>query len=212
VTAPVVDYLVARAGMPARSGLAYDYVLAGDGLFVAAANPLLQVRVPVARCAVRGLAPIFAACALVHDRLPPAIWHEALRYLRLARAAGCEVLVGVRHDGDRYRLVVPHQVVAPLAVRYARQDGWLLEMHSHRDGSARFSATDTADEQRLRLYGVVGRLDRERPAVALRVGAYGHFLPLPWTSVFLGDAASVEDLHADPPGEDRVCLLPDTAL
>ncbi len=212
MTAPVVDYLVARLRVPERSGLAYDYVLAGDGLFLAAANSLLEVRIPVALCPVRGLAPLFAACTLVHGRLPTAIWEETLRCLRLAHAAGCEVLVGVRHDGDRYQLVVPHQVVAPLAVRYAPQDGWLLEMHSHRDGSAWFSATDTADEQRLRLYGVVGRLDRERPAVALRVGAYGHFLPLPWTSVFLGDAASVEDLHADAPGEDRVSLSPDTAL
>jgi hypothetical protein len=37
----LVDYLIARGSAPAPSGLAYDYVLAGDGLFVAAHNPYL---------------------------------------------------------------------------------------------------------------------------------------------------------------------------
>jgi hypothetical protein len=66
----LVDYLVARDGLPSRIGLAYDYILAGDGLFVTASNQLLRVRIPVARCSVRGLDPVFAACTLVHGRVP----------------------------------------------------------------------------------------------------------------------------------------------
>ena len=31
---PVVDYLVARTGVSRPSGRAYEYVLAGDGLFI----------------------------------------------------------------------------------------------------------------------------------------------------------------------------------
>jgi hypothetical protein len=52
---PVVDYLVAHTGLPAPRGQAYDHVLAGDGVFVAAENPWPQLRVPIAKCAVRGL-------------------------------------------------------------------------------------------------------------------------------------------------------------
>jgi hypothetical protein len=162
-------------------------------MFVAASSAGLDLRVPLARCSVRGLPPIYAACTLTCGRLPTAIWVEMLDCLRLAHAAGYEVLVGVRHDGEAYRLVIPGQVVAPLAVRYAPQEDLVLEVHSHRDGLARFSATDSADEQRLRLYGVVGRLDRDRPQVALRAGAYGHFLPIAWDSVFNADPAMVED-------------------
>ena len=88
----------------------------------------------------------------------------------------------------------PRQVVAPLAVRYEPQDNLVLEVHSHRDGLARFSATDSADEQRLRLYGVVGRLDQSIPQVALRAGAYGYFLPVPWDAVFDGDSDSIQDV------------------
>jgi PRTRC genetic system protein A len=194
VNVPVVDHLVARDGLPSRSGLAFDYVLGGDGLFVVASNQWLEVRVPVAGCPVRGLRPVYAACTLSLGRLPSAIWDSMLRYLRLAHSAGCEVLTGVYHDGEAYRLIVPRQVVAPLAVRYEPQDYVVLEVHSHRDGPARFSATDSADEQRLRLYGVVGRVDQPTPQVALRAGAYGYFLPVPWEAVFDGDSDSIEDV------------------
>ena len=66
----MVEYLVARDGVPFRKGLAFDYVLAGDGVYLAAENDDLQVRVPVADCNVRGLPPVYPACNLKHGRLP----------------------------------------------------------------------------------------------------------------------------------------------
>jgi hypothetical protein len=117
VTAPLVEYLVARSGLPTGSGLAYDYVFGGNGVFIVAANPLLELRVPVAVCEIRGLAPVFAACRLVHGPIPGSIWNEALRFLQAALVRGSEILVCIRHDGDGYRLIVPSQIVAPLAVK-----------------------------------------------------------------------------------------------
>jgi hypothetical protein len=207
----LVDCLVARHGMPPRSGLAYDYLVAGDGLFVAASSSLLDVRIPVARCRVRGLEPVFAACSLLRGRVPTGLWKAMLGRLRLAHTAGCEVLVGIAHDAARgYELVLPDQTVGPVAVEYTPEDGWLLEVHSHRDGRARFSTTDTTDEQRLRLYGIVGRLDRPRPQVALRAGAYGYFMSVPWTSVFDGDPDNVDDVYGDRhhPSDEWAVFLP----
>jgi hypothetical protein len=207
----LIDYLVARHGLPPRSGLAYDYLVAGDGLFVVASSSLLEVRIPVARCRIRGLAPVFAACTLLRGRVPAGLWESILGCLRVAHTAGCEVLVGIAHDAARgYQLVLPDQAVGPMAVEYTPQDGWLLEMHSHRDGRAAFSTTDTTDEQRLRLYGVVGRLDQRRPLVALRAGAYGYFLPVPWVSVFEGDPDDVDDIYGDchHPSDEWTGFLP----
>jgi hypothetical protein len=202
----LIDYLVARHGLPPRSGLAYDYLVAGDGLFVAASNSLLDVRIPVARCRIRGLEPIFTGCTLVRGRVPASLWETVLCCLHLAHAAGSEVLLDIAHDvGNGYHLILPDQTVGPMAVEYTPRDGWLLEVHSHRDGPARFSVTDTADEQRLRLYGVVGRLDQVRPQVVLRAGAYGYFLPVPWTSVFDGDPDSVDDVYGDGHGPSEKC-------
>jgi PRTRC genetic system protein A len=193
---PVVDHLIARAGVPAVSGNAYDYVVAGDGLFVHASNAWIEVRVLVAECEVRGLPPVGAACTLVHGRIPSALWHVMVRLLRQAHRGGCELLLGVRFTAGGYDLVLPEQSVAPLAVEYTTEEDLLLEVHSHRNGAARFSSTDDRDEQRLRLYGVVGKLDELRPSVNLRAGAYGHFLPIPWPAVFAGDENIVNDVNA----------------
>lgn len=214
---PLVGHLVARDGLPERRGLAYDYVVAGDGVFLATENELLSVRVPVARCAVRGLGPVYPACTLLHGRLSVRLWHDMLRLARRVAVLGREVLFTVVHDpaagpADEaneagvavgYRLDVPDQVAGAARVAY-RPPGpgtrVALELHSHHTLPARFSRTDDADEQRLCLYGVIGRLDRPCPEVALRVGAYGHYLPLPWESVFDGTAderAGVHDAHFD---------------
>ena len=200
---PLVDYLVARSGVPPRSGLAYDYVVAGDGVYLATENELLTVRVPVARAALRGLPPIYAECSLKRGRLPLQLWEQLLLVARALGAAGREVLLAVDHDPDAgYRLCLPRQVVGATHVAYVpRSDGQtVLELHSHHRYAARFSATDDADEQRLCLYGVVGRLGDARPHVALRAGAYGHHLPVPWESVFVGGPearAAVWDTHFD---------------
>ena len=54
----LVEYLVARDGRCRRAaGLAYDYVVAGDGLYVVADNRYLAVRVPVARAACAASLP-----------------------------------------------------------------------------------------------------------------------------------------------------------
>jgi PRTRC genetic system protein A len=206
VSGPLVEYLVARQGLPPRRGLAYDYVLAGDGLFVAAENDLLSVRVPVASCPVRGLPPVHAACTLKRGRLPLALWQTMLRLARTWGVAGREMVCAVRFDPARgYRLVLPAQTASLSEVAYVPPPDALLELHSHHRFPARFSHQDDRDEQRLRLYGVVGRIDAPRPHVALRAGAYGYFLPLPWDSVFDGgpeDRDAVFDAHFDSPDGD----------
>jgi PRTRC genetic system protein A len=200
----LVDYLIARDGVPPRRGLAYDYVLAGDGLFLAAENRFFACRVPVAASKVRGLPPIYPSFTLWDGRLPTLIWEQIVGLCRAWGEAGHEVLLAIVHeDGPSYRVVMPNQVVSAVAVRYVPVADVVLEIHSHHRYPARFSPTDDADEQRLCLYGVLGRLDGERPEVALRVGAYGHFLPVPWGSVFEGDLGRFRDVGVEPTEEDE---------
>jgi PRTRC genetic system protein A len=207
VTAPLVDYLIARRGLPPRAGRAYDYLLAGDGLYVVAGNDYLDVRVPVAPCAVRGLRPVHAACTLRHGRVPAWIWHRLVAEARVRAVTGHEVLLAVVHEPPYgYRLLRPTQVVGATRVLYRPSAATVLEVHSHHRMPAYFSRTDDADEQALRLYAVVGRLGAGRPEVALRVGAYGYFLPLPWESVFEGGRGVFRDVqfeadHAEEPGD-----------
>ncbi|HEU5423016.1 MAG TPA: Mov34/MPN/PAD-1 family protein [Nitrolancea sp.] len=204
---PLVDYLVARAGAPSPRGLAYDYVLAGDGLWLTAANAALTVRVPVARCTVRGLPPVGSACILRHGRIPGWIWAACVAITQLWATMGVEILLLVTCDvAGRYALVIPEQAASTARVRYTPPmlpvgTSIVLALHSHHQLPAYFSGTDDGDEQSLALYAVVGRLDTARPEVALRAGVYGAWLPVPWADVFAGERGAFRDVQFDPLAE-----------
>ena len=200
---PIVDYLVARAGAPEPSGAAYDYILAGDGLYLAARGRYLTVRVPVARASVRGLAVLGASLALPYGRIPLELWREVLAICRALARCEREILltIGLTSEGG-YVLRVPPQRVSRCALAYRPADNVALEIHSHHLLPARFSATDDRDEQGLRLYGVVGRLDRDLPEVSLRVGAYGHFLTVPFGAIFAGEPIGIRDLSGAAEGHE----------
>jgi hypothetical protein len=124
--------------------------------------------------------------------------------------SGREVLLAVVFDqGIGYRLTVPPQIAGPERVVYRPPTSAVLEVHSHGPHPAVFSSTDNRDEQGLRLYGVVGRLGTDRPEVALRAGAYGHFLPVPWETVFDGCIGPFDDGFRESPTDecaiDAVC-------
>jgi PRTRC genetic system protein A len=59
-----------------------------------------------------------------------------------------------------------------------------MDIHSHGGGSAWFSTTDNTDEQGLRFYMVVGKLDTLLPEVEIRLGVYGYFAPVSVEEVF----------------------------
>lgn len=219
----IVDHLVAREGIPARSGLGYDYVLAGDGVYVQTENTLLRLRIPVAPCGVRGLPVVGSACELEHGRIPQPVWEEALLLLhgrdeqsqeslecrydgdeaealheRSNYTDAIEAMVAIVWSADAYVVVSPFQDASASHVTYEKTPGTLLELHSHHRMPAYFSLVDDADEQGLGLYGVVGRLHTDRPEVVLRAGAYGHFLALRWEDIFEGSKAVFRDALFDP--------------
>ena len=104
--------------------------------------------------------------------------------------------IGVTSDG-RHLLRVPRQRVGRTALVCQPSDATLLEIRSHHRLPAVSSSTYHLDERRLRLYAVVGRLDAELPEAALRLGAYGHFLSLPFGVVFAGEPTGIRDLGTD---------------
>lgn len=208
---PYVDYLVARNGPPPPTGQIYDYLLAGDGLWLAAENTTLRVRAPVAPAEIRGLPALGGACELRHGRLPAAIWETCVAVARGVAAYRREVLLLVLHGPGGYRLTIPEdQRAGATRVSYtppvlAVGEAIALALHSHHAMPAFFSATDDADERDLGLYAVVGRLLGDRPEVIVRAGAYGHWLPVPWEAVFEGSRGPFRDVAFDPPrrGDDE---------
>ena len=154
-------------------GLGYDYVLSAEGVSIQASSNTLTARIPVARAHIRGLARAGRTLRLAHGPMPADLFRAGLAMMT---ANPCtESFFAIRFDGSSYRLVVPKQRGSTASVLYQPPPDAVAEFHSHCSMRAFFSATDDADEQAFRIYGVVGRADTPTPELALRVGIYGYF-------------------------------------
>jgi PRTRC genetic system protein A len=163
----------------------YDYILAGDGLWIEAENRLLLARVPVATAEVRGLPPFGSLLKLAHGLIPARLFDLAFNVMLASPRR--EVYVAVVWDGEQYSLRVPEQKGKAAGVRFDEPDNVILDLHSHPGMPARFSGTDDRDEQGLRLYGVVGR----GPALSLRIGVYGYFMEVAPDIIFEGTLSGI---------------------
>ncbi len=191
-----VGYLVNhKDGLSGANGIGYDYVLGAGGLYVQSEGAHLTARVLVAPCEVRGLAPVAEKVELAHGPIPSGLFAVGLRWF--LDTPDTERFFAVRWDGRSYRPVVPEQEGTATRLKYRPPAGVVAEFHSHGRSRAFFSKTDDGDEQGFRIYGVVGRLDTDRPELSLRVGVYGHFAPLDWSQVFDGPEPCVRFIDED---------------
>lgn len=182
-------YLIKHVdGLRGTRGVAYDFVLAGNGLWVETPqHRLIFARVQAHEFNVPGLAPMDGGLQLTHGKIPAALWDCALQ--KLVDHAGAEWFVSIywNDEHQEYAVQTVAQTVTRASVEYdpqAMHRDTVFEMHSHNDMGAFFSATDDRDEQGLRVYGVAGHI--ADPVFRLRVGAYGRFMPVLWSDVFSG--------------------------
>ena len=185
-----VDYQVYTGG-PLSTPQLYSYILHGGGVVKYGAGDHFQAQIPVSNgVQITGLPPLLATFEL-HRPLIPARWLTAV--LDHARQAGtqhrmarpAEAMYHFHWDDDRWRVAIPEQLADPSRVGYSGGDApsIVLDLHSHHEMDAFFSETDDADEQGLRIYGVIGKI-YSRPELRLRVGVYGDWLELKPTEVF----------------------------
>ena len=178
---PVGYLLNTGESVSGEPGAFYDYILASNGLFVRAGNPLITATVLVAPAEIRGLAPLGERVEFTHGKVPRALYDLAISVV--AADPLREHYLAVTWEGA-YRLRAPAQDGSSGGVSYERLPATALDIHSHGTMRAFFSGTDNRDEQGLRLYMVIGRLDTLLPEVKLRVGVYGCFALIDVEEVF----------------------------
>ena len=200
----VTYHIHKRDPLPANDALAYQYVLAGNGVFVRAETRFFTALLPVMACTVRGLPPLRPQFQLLVPRIPACLLDVVLADARRARRPNNglnEVLYQFHHHGRAVQVKKPEQEATPTSVAtsvttaVADAASIICDLHSHGNMRVFFSQTDNADEQGARLYAVIGRLDSD-PEMRLRVGVYGYWLPLPLTAVFTNNGP-FKDLHQE---------------
>jgi PRTRC genetic system protein A len=189
--------------LPVNDALAYQYVLAGNGVFIRAETRFFEAILPVAPCPVRGLAPLQSHFRLKVPRIPARLLATILTDGRRARRPDWgrpdnglnEVLYQFHHHDQTIQVKKPPQQTTATSVLATGMDdaAVICDLHSHGNMRAFFSRTDDDDEQATKAYVVIGKLDTE-PEIRLRVGVYGYWHPLPVTAVFTG-TGSFKDLY-----------------
>lgn len=170
-----------KEGLAGEPGLFYNYVLAGNGLFIEADNNLIRASVCVAHAKVRGLEPKEGRVELIKGKIPEYLYNLALSVLYLDRYR--ERYLAITWD-DEYRIWDSSQETSECSVKYGNLPSTIMDIHSHGSMWAHFSCTDDRDEQGLRLSMVVGKLDTLIPDVNVRLGVYGYFKELKFDEVF----------------------------
>ena len=178
-------------GLTGEKGIYYNYILASNGLFIEADNPLIAARVPISECDVRGLAPMETRVTLTFGSIPQYFFDIALDTF-LADPQN-EHYVAVTADAG-YHFYAPVQDRESGHVVYEVGKSVVLDIHSHGYMKACFSGQDDKDEKGLKLYAVVGNLNAT-PVVKLRIGVYGYFKSLVWKDVFDGSLTGATEFE-----------------
>ncbi len=187
----IVQVLCAESNiLPPITALGYEYVLAGNGLFIRAEDSRLEALVPIAYATLHGCAAVEPYARLKVPRISDRFLHSVLMSAR--QHLPNEALYQFSYNraaeqfGSTWRCAMPSQHVTAVSVEFGDTPAAVLDLHSHNTMDAFFSSTDDADEQGLRFYAVIGKLDTELPEIALRVGVYGHHWNVPVETVFDG--------------------------
>jgi len=184
----LVDHQIAGINFnKPRAGFLYDYIFARNGTFVHAKNYIFEVTMPLSiirekEKMVRGLTTLEP-----YIKLPKRVPAMDLRYMvNVSRAAmPNEILFYFRWINGEWEMDIPPQKTGHAAVQPLEDGKYApIEVHSHNTMPAFFSKTDNRDENGLRIYGVLGRLDQDVVDFKLRISIYGHYSVLPYQLVF----------------------------
>lgn len=177
--------------LPEHGSYLYEYVFAGNGVFVRACRPGLEALVPVRIFDIAGLEDVQPYVRL-SSRVP-------VQLIRRALASSVEALpnealfwFALDETSSTWTIYRPHQLRTPTSVRPVDpQDPYgaiaLVDLHSHNIMRPFFSTTDDRDETGFRIYAVIGSIDvhsNTPPRIRVRVGVFGHTWPVSAADVF----------------------------
>ena len=177
--------------LPPFDCLAYEYIMASNGIFLRAENRFIKGIIPIVPAktgTVRGLHPLAASITPKVPLMPSSLLDHILVDARHQRSDDhlLEALYRFHYDGRQVRVDRPSQDTTATSVKTAGDGGAdvILEIHSHGNMRAFWSNTDNRDEQGFRVYGVIGCLDSNEPELRLRVGIYGYHYPITQDLIF----------------------------
>jgi PRTRC genetic system protein A len=177
--------------VPARDGRIYEIRKNNIGIFQSPAREIGE------------LAEVKTKFAFRLPKIPIFLLYQVIGFFRvISKKRKLEVLVHLVYntETDKYEIIVPKQKVTSISVNseteeYSENLIHVMDIHSHNVMDAKFSSIDNSDEKATRLYGVIGKLDRVMPEIALRASNGGKFIELGADEIFDYEATYPDEWH-----------------
>ena len=204
MTKSLINHVLLQGELPPfNPEYLYEFIHAGNGVFVRAQRPEMEAMIPLAQQDVRGLRIAEPYVNLTHGPVPAARLEFALElfFRRLPE----EDLIWMTGSEGQWACLEPPQQRSRFEVEAAdpfhpEREKALVHLHSHGLGAAFFSRQDDEAnrEDGFHVFAVVGRVGL-RPVILTRIGIYGYFWEVPAATCFEMPAGLADLL--DPQGE-----------
>jgi PRTRC genetic system protein A len=180
---------------PPIKALGFEYVFAGNGIFVRAEDTRMEAMVLQTPASVGGLVHLEPYARLKGHDIPASWLWSILSSMR--RHLPNECVFQMILQRNQWRAIMPEQSALPTSVHFDDNPLSVVDIHSHAVMDPFWSSTDDADELGLRFYVVIGNLDQAMPTARARVGIYGLHMDVPLASIFddFGLGYPVRDLY-----------------
>lgn len=171
----------------------YEYLLAGNGLFVRAKRREFAVSLPLSVRKVTGLPNTSIGISWTKPRIAASLWQEILSHARNQHTSTNfkEEVYLIYWDAGvsvwRWRAAGRENSMASTIAddtlpEYAE---CCLELHTHPPGAFDFSRADDADELgKFRIFAILVD-EHGKPKIRFRCGIYDHLIPVP--AVWVGE-------------------------
>lgn len=164
----------------------FEYLLAGNGLFVRAKRREFSVSLPLGLQEISGLPNTSIGISWAKPRIPATLWREILSHARQNHTS-------LSFKEEVY-LIYWHQVLCTWQWRASgRESNWAstiaddtlpeyadccIELHTHPPGALNFSRADDRDEiGKFRIFAILIDV-HDKPKIRFRCGVYDHLVQI----------------------------------
>lgn len=169
----------------------FEYLLAGNGVFLRAKRREFAVSLPLSLQKISGLPKAPVGISWTQPRIPPALWHAVLRHSQQTHLSS--------NFKEEIYLIYWDKVLGAWQWRASgRESNWAstiaddtlpeyadccIELHTHPPGALNVSRADDRDELgKFRIFAILVDV-HDKPKVRFRCGVYDHLIPIPATWV-----------------------------
>ena len=188
----LIGHRIAASENDPIDAVLYEYLLAGNGLFVRAKRKEFAVSLPLSAKKIQGLPNVATGIFWEKPRIEPLLWRDILEHARQTHTSANfkEEVYLIYWDQvlDCWKwLAAGRECSMASTIAYDTLPEYAdccIELHTHPPGALHFSRADDADELgKFRIFAILIDV-HDKPKIRFRCGVYDHLVPIP--SSFVG--------------------------